>query len=64
MSRGYSKSTDIPTNTQDGYSFHMAVDPGSPGDGINDIIYVGCVGQGRSDDSGNSFDTNTSWSTC
>ena len=33
----------------------MAVDPASPGDGINDIIYVGCVGQGRSDDSGNNF---------
>ena len=33
----------------------MAVDPGSPGDGINDIIYIGCVGQGRSDDSGNNF---------
>ena len=47
---------DIPTNTQGGYSFHMAVDPGSPGDGINDIIYVGCVNQGISVDSGNSFE--------
>ena len=33
----------------------MAVDPGSPGDGINDIIYLGGVGQRRSDDSGNNF---------
>ena len=49
-------SVDIPPKTQDGYSFHMAVDPGSPGDGINDIIYVGCVGQRRSDDSGNKFE--------
>ena len=38
----------MPTRTQGGYSFHMAVDPSSPGDGINDIIYIGCVGQGRS----------------
>jgi photosystem II stability/assembly factor-like uncharacterized protein len=50
-------STIIPINqyTQHGYSFHMAVDPGSPGDGINDIIYLGCVGQARSDDSGKNF---------
>ena len=38
------------------YAFHMAVDPGSPGDGINDIIYLGGVGQCRSDDSGNKFE--------
>ena len=38
------------------YAFHMAVDPGSPGDGINDIIYLGGVGQRRSDDSGNKFE--------
>jgi hypothetical protein len=47
--------TNMPTRTQGGYSFHMAVDPNSPGDGLNDIIYIGCVGQGRSDDSGNNF---------
>ena len=47
--------TNMPTRTQGGYSFHMAVDPGSPGDGVNDVIYIGCVGQGRSDDSGNTF---------
>jgi photosystem II stability/assembly factor-like uncharacterized protein len=45
----------MPTRTQGGYSFHMAVDPGSPGDGANDIIYVGCVGQARSTDSGANF---------
>ena len=37
------------------HCFHMAVDPSSPGDGINDIIYFGCVGQAKSDDSGNNF---------
>ena len=45
----------MPGNTQGGYSFHMAVDPASPGDGANDIVYVGCVGQGRSTDSGANF---------
>lgn len=48
-------ATGMPGNTQGGYSFHMAVDPGSPGDGINDIIYFGAVGQKRSANSGNSF---------
>jgi photosystem II stability/assembly factor-like uncharacterized protein len=50
-------SAGIPTNTQRGYSFHMAVDPASPGDGANDIIYLGAVGHGRSTDSGNNFTT-------
>ena len=45
----------MPTGTQGGYSFHFAIDPSSPGDGINDIIYFGCVGQARSNDSGNNF---------
>jgi photosystem II stability/assembly factor-like uncharacterized protein len=45
----------MPTNTQGGYSFHMAVDPGSPGDGANDIIYFGTVGQARSANSGANF---------
>ncbi len=45
----------MPGNTQGGYSFHMAVDPASPGDGVNDIVYFGTVGQRRSIDSGNSF---------
>jgi photosystem II stability/assembly factor-like uncharacterized protein len=48
-------ANNMPTRTQGGYSFHMAVDPGSPGDGINDIIYFGAVGQARSNDSGNNF---------
>ena len=41
--------------TQGGYSFHMAVDPGSPGDGANDIIYFGTVGMARSGDAGANF---------
>ena len=45
----------MPLNTQGGYSFHMAVDPASPGDGINDIIYFGAVGQAQSTDSGLTF---------
>jgi hypothetical protein len=45
----------MPTNTQGGYSFHIAVDPASPGNGANDTVYVGCVGQGRSNDSGANF---------
>ena len=40
---------------QGGYSFHIAVDPGSPGDGTNDRIYFGVVGQARSTNSGASF---------
>lgn len=48
-------STSIPTNTQGGFSFSMGVDPGSPGDGTNDIIYLGAVGAAKSTDSGNTF---------
>lgn len=48
-------ATGMPTRTQGGYSFHMAVDPASPGDGINDIIYFGTVGQAKSTNSGASF---------
>jgi hypothetical protein len=48
-------SGGMPLNTQGGYSFHMAVDPASPGDGINDIIYFGAVFQARSTDSGLTF---------
>lgn len=48
-------ATNMPTGTQGGYSFHMAVDPGSPGDGANDIILFGAVGHARSTDSGNTF---------
>ncbi len=48
-------ATGMPTRTQGGYSFHMAVDPASPGDGSNDIIYFGTVGQAKSSNSGASF---------
>jgi photosystem II stability/assembly factor-like uncharacterized protein len=48
-------ATGMPLRTQGGYSFHMAVDPGSPGNGTNDIIYFGAVGQARSTDSGANF---------
>jgi photosystem II stability/assembly factor-like uncharacterized protein len=52
---GIPPGTGMPLNTQGGYSFHMGVDPASPGDGINDIIYFGAVGQARSTDSGLTF---------
>jgi hypothetical protein len=48
-------ATGMPTGTQGGYSFHMAVDPASPGDGANDVIYFGVVGQAKSTNSGGSF---------
>ncbi len=48
-------ATGMPTGTQGGYSFNFGVDPGSPGDGANDIIYFGAVGHARSTNSGNSF---------
>jgi hypothetical protein len=48
-------ATGMPGRTQGGYSFHMAIDPASPGDGLNDIIYFGTVSQGKSTDSGASF---------
>jgi photosystem II stability/assembly factor-like uncharacterized protein len=42
-------------STQGGYSFHMAVDPDSPGDGLNDIVFLGTVRQQRSTDSAANF---------
>ena len=48
-------ATNMPTKTQGSYSFHFAVDPASPGDGVNDIIYFGTVKQARSVDSGQNF---------
>lgn len=48
-------ATGLPTRTQGGYSYHMGVDPASPGDGVNDIIYFGTVTQARSTNSGGSF---------
>jgi photosystem II stability/assembly factor-like uncharacterized protein len=52
---GIPPGVGMPLNTQGGYSFHMAVDPASPGDGSNDIIYFGAVRQARSTDSGQTF---------
>ena len=40
---------------QGGYSFHMAVDPASPGDGVDDIIYFGATHQARSTNAGELF---------
>lgn len=48
-------SAGISGSTYGGYALNMAVDPASPGDGINDIIYFGCVGQFKSTDSGATF---------
>lgn len=48
-------STGMPTGTQGGYDLAMNVDPASPGDGTNDIIYFGAVGAAKSTDSGNNF---------
>jgi len=45
----------LPGTTYGGYSFHMAVDPASPGDGVGDIIYYGTLSQGRSINAGASF---------
>ena len=41
--------------TQTGFCMALAVDPASPGDGANDVLFLGCVGQGRSTDSGQNF---------
>ena len=48
-------ATGVPTNSQGGYSIQMDIDPASPGDGANDILYFGAVGLARSDDSGATF---------
>jgi photosystem II stability/assembly factor-like uncharacterized protein len=48
-------ATGLPGTTYGGYSFHMAVDPASPGDGVGDTIYYGTLGQARSTDAGSSF---------
>jgi hypothetical protein len=45
----------LPGTTYGGYSFHMAVDPASPGDGVGDVIYYGTLGQARSTNAGSSF---------
>jgi photosystem II stability/assembly factor-like uncharacterized protein len=41
--------------TQVGFCLALAVDPASPGDGANDVLFLGCVRQGRSTDSGRNF---------
>jgi hypothetical protein len=50
-------ATGLSTGTQGGYDLTMGVDPASPGDGVNDIIYLGAVGQFKSTDSGDNFTT-------
>ena len=43
--------------TQGGYNMALAVDPTSPGDGVNDVLLLGCQNQGRSTNSGATFTT-------
>jgi hypothetical protein len=50
-------ATGIPGTTYQGYCLALAVDPASPGDGTNDVIYFGDSQQGRSTNSGASFST-------
>jgi photosystem II stability/assembly factor-like uncharacterized protein len=40
-----------------GYAFALAVDPASPGDGINDTLYFGSIRQWASTDAGASFNS-------
>jgi hypothetical protein len=44
-----------PGATYGGYALNMAVDPASPGDGSNDILYLGYIRQYKSTDSGATF---------
>jgi hypothetical protein len=48
-------ATGVSGSTYGGYALDMAVDPASPGDGVNDIIYFGCLNQFKSVDAGNTF---------
>ncbi len=48
-------STGLSGTTYGGYAVDMAVDPASPGDGSNDILYFGCQSQFRSTNSGATF---------
>ena len=48
-------ATGMPSVTYGGYTFNMGIDPASPGDGVNDIIYFGTRNQAKSTNSGNSF---------
>jgi len=48
-------ATGMSGTTYGGYALNMTVDPQSPGDGVNDILYFGCLAQFKSTNSGNSF---------
>lgn len=48
-------ATSLPVVTYSGYCLAVAVDPSSPGDGANDVIYVGTRDQGVTTNSGVSF---------
>ena len=48
-------ATGVSGTTYGGYALNMAVDPASPGDGSNDVIYFGCLNQFKSGNSGASF---------
>jgi hypothetical protein len=45
----------ISGTTYNGYALDMAVDPASPGNGSNDILYFGCQNQFTSNNSGATF---------
>ncbi|MBV9363047.1 MAG: choice-of-anchor D domain-containing protein [Solirubrobacterales bacterium] len=48
-------ASGVSGTTYGGYALDMAVDPASPGDGSNDVIYLGCLNQFKSTDSGATF---------
>lgn len=48
-------ATGMSGTTYGGYALDMAVDPASPGDGSNDVLYFGCLSQFKSTDSGANF---------
>lgn len=48
-------ATGGPGTSYSGYALAVAVDPASPGDGANDILYYGTSSQARSTNSGTSF---------
>jgi hypothetical protein len=47
--------TNLVSRTQGGFNLELGVDPASPGDGVSDILYIGCVRAGRSADAGANF---------
>jgi hypothetical protein len=48
-------ATGVSGTTYGGYALDMIVDPASPGDGSNDVLYFGCLNQYKSTNSGASF---------